>query len=359
MPFVFSQGPVLLLIVYLFLPAGCQPPTSEEGPVENFTFTPESPPAYASEGLRLATLNTEFMFDGRGGEGGTTFAHKGDPDAARRHRAEIGEVIRMLDADLVALQEVENREVMERLVEESLGGMGYSVYFVQGKDTFTGQDVGLLARVPIDTVGRIDRRVRVGSSEDTYGVSKNLFARFQLDGRPTTLVTLHFLANPTSSGRRARREAQAAVIDRFVEQELQAGRAVAIAGDVNDFDAQIPDLAASRPITDVLARLKSAGEGPADDLRSVMARVPQRERFTSHYDKDDDKEVDTGELSALDHILLSPWLYERVREVTYVQAHDPTKVTDHFPIVVTLGLEASGAGTMATPGTVTGPAMSF
>jgi hypothetical protein len=36
--------------------------------------------------------------------------------------------------------------------------------------------------------------------------------------------------------------------------------------------------------------------------------------------------------------LLSPRLYRHVREVVYVQAHDPTVYPDHFPIVVNLSL---------------------
>jgi endonuclease/exonuclease/phosphatase family metal-dependent hydrolase len=45
------------------------------------------------------------------------------------------------------------------------------------------------------------------------------------------------------------------------------------------------------------------------------------------------------ELTAIDHILLSPRLHERTRAVTYTQFYDPTTHTDHFPIVVTLASE--------------------
>ncbi len=42
-------------------------------------------------------------------------------------------------------------------------------------------------------------------------------------------------------------------------------------------------------------------------------------------------------MSAIDHILLSPGLDRRLREVRYVHAHDPTLGPDHFPVVVTIG----------------------
>ena len=325
-----------LLTLVLAAGMGCLNTAGE--PDDNLRFEPEPPPSYATEGTRLATLNTHFLFDGRGGEGGASFPHKGDPDLARAHRDSIGRLIRMLDADVVMLQEVENRAVLESLVRESLGNLGYEVYFVKGRDTFTGQDVGLLSRVPVDTVGRTDARIQVGHSNKTYGVSKNLFARLTLGGKPTTLIGLHFLAFPEDTNRKARREAQAAVIARFAAREADAGRAVAVLGDFNDFDNRLLDRAGNRPITDVLQRVKEAGDGPADDLHSVMTKVPQRERFTAHYDADDNNQVDAGELSAIDHMLLSSALFRRLQEVTYVQAHDPLTPTDHFPIVATLAL---------------------
>lgn len=303
-----------------------------------FPFQPEAPPRYETDGVRLATLNAEFLFDGEGNEGQARFDWKGDPEAARAHRDAVGAVIRMLNADLLVLQEVENAEVLEMMRSESLEGMGYTAHFVPGADTFTGQDVALLARVPVEAVGRTDERAPVGTSGDDYGVSKNMYARLNLAGTPTTLVGVHFLARPDDPGRTPRREAQAEVIRRLVAQEVEAGRAVAVLGDFNDFDGRTPDVAGNAPITDVLEIVKRAGDGTEDDLMSVMPEVPPHERFTSHYDRNRNGIVDDrNELSAIDHVLLSPALYAEVAEVTYVQAHDPAAATDHFPIVVTFG----------------------
>src|SRR5690606_10899940 len=119
-----------------------------------------------------------------------------DPAAARAHRDQVGAVIRMLDADVVVLQEVEDEATVQLLVEESLDGFGYEVAFVQGTDTFTGQDVAVLSRVPVEEAGRSDARANVGGSGDTYGVSKNLFVRLTAGEVPLTVVGLHFLARP-------------------------------------------------------------------------------------------------------------------------------------------------------------------
>ena len=316
------------------------------------TQTP-SPPATApgdslaaapSGHLRLATLNAEFLFDGGGNEGQTSFARSGNPQAARAHLKRVGRLLRRLDADAVMLQEVENEEVLRRLVRGPLKGMGYRAYFVQGTDHFTGQDVGLLARVFVTATGRTDERARVGRSSDDYGVSKNLYARLRWQGRPITLIGVHFLARPDDRSREDKREAQAEVIRRLVASEQQAGRTPVVLGDFNDFDAAAPDAAASHPITDVLQTVKRAGPGPADDLRSVMPRVPQAQRYTAFYDRDRDDAVDrASELSALDHVLVAPALYEHLRGVRYVHDHDPVQGPDHFPIVATFGPSAAAS----------------
>lgn len=336
MRFASFLRPALLALLLLSGSACSSSVVTPSETEEPFSFRPEPPPTYRHAGVRLATLNAEFLFDGEGDEGQATFPHKGDPAKARAHRDRVGALIAMLDADVVMLQEVENERVLELLLAESLAGRGYRAYFVEGNDTFTGQDVALLARVPVEAVGRTDERAPVGGGSDTYGVSKNLWVHLALGGQPTTLIGLHFLARPDEANRRPQREAQAEVVRRLVAQELGAGRAVAVLGDFNDYDEATRDLAGSTPISRVLATIKAAGPGASDDLHNVLADVPPAERFTSFWDKNMNNRVEAGELTAIDHVLLSPALRARLLEVTYVQAHDPTQSPDHFPVVVTL-----------------------
>jgi endonuclease/exonuclease/phosphatase family metal-dependent hydrolase len=332
---------LVLVAVTAVLVSGCLRRASEP----NGTSVSGTVPGYSqggtpspTEGIRIATFNTEFMFDGLDGEGQASFPWKGDPALARAHRDSLGRVLRAVDADVVMLQEVENLETLQLLAAESLQSMGYTAHLVDGRDNFTGQDVGLLSRLPVAEVGRTDERARVGTTRQDYGVSKNFWARLDLGGVPTTLIGVHFLARPDDLDRKPRREAQAEVIRRLVEQELAAGRAVAVLGDFNDFDALVPDRAGSVPITDVLATIKEAGPGPDDDLRNVAAEVAQRDRYTAYWDRNRNDEIEADEFSSLDHILLSPRLYEALRAVDFVHAHDPRLVSDHFPVVVTLDL---------------------
>ncbi len=329
----------LLVAAALFF-GGCArtapAPMPSEAPAA-FVFHPEPPPEYRHEGIRIATLNTEFLFDGLGDEGEATFPHKGDPEKARLHREHIARIIRLIQADVVMLEEVENDTVLYLMIEESLDDLGYQVYFVPGNDRFTGQDVALLSRLPIDEVGRTDERAPVEGERRKQGVSKNLYARLTLGGVPTTLIGLHFYARPHDPTRKERREAQAEVIRRLAVREIEAGRAVVVLGDFNDYDDATLDFSGNRPITDVLHRIKAAGPDDDDDLHNVLSDVPQDHRFTNFWDRDHDGVIDRDELSAIDHILLSPALSRRIVEVHYVHAHDPFTYTDHFPVVVTVG----------------------
>ena len=311
-------------------------PASVAEPQPAGAFAVEAPPVWTVPGVRVASFNGEFLFDGVGDEGQADFPWKGDPEKSRAHRDAVGRTVRMLDADVVVMPETENLEALEMLAEESLADMRYTPYLVRGQDSFTGQNIGLLSRVPVDTTGRTDVRVPVGITDATYGVSKNMFARMTLAGVPVTLVAVHFLAQPDNPERAPRREAQAETIRQLVAREVALGRQVIALGDFNDFDDATPDRRGSVPITTVLATVKRAGDGPDDDLVNVLGDVPQAARFTSLYDRNRDGQVGPDDLSAIDHVLLSPALYARVRDVRYVHAHDPFTVSDHFPVVVTL-----------------------
>ena len=340
--------PFLLILVLVFLHSGCGPRVHDyttatdtsgiigsQGPVaDSTTLGPLtlSAPTFTAEGIRVATLNAEFMFDGLEPDGEATFAWKDDSLAAANHRRGIGDIVAMLDVDIIMFQEIENEFVLQMMIDESLSDTGYEAYFVQGFDSFTRQNVGLISRIPVEECGRIDERERVEGTRQEYGVSKNMWARLEIEGIPTTIIGLHFLAQPDNVERAPRREAQARVIYNFAQAEADAGRELIILGDFNDFDGEVPDRKGSRPITNVLSTIKSAGDG----MINVMGEVHQQDRFTTHWDRNNDGRVTNDELSAIDHLLISTGLYLHLVDVQFVHAHNPMYGPDHFPIVVTL-----------------------
>lgn len=308
---------------------GSRGPVTRDTTIGSLVLQPISP---STGGIRIATFNVEFLFDGIEPEGAADFPWKGDTVAAANHRRGVAAIIRQLNADVLVLQEVEHAEVLQSMVNESLADLGYEVYYVPGRDTFTRQDIGILSRLPIDEIGRTDERAPVAGGRETYGVSKNMWARLQIGEIPTTIIGLHLLARPSDTRRTAQREAQAQVIAQLIRREIDEGREVIVIGDFNDFDPTIPDRAGSVPIARTLAILKSAGTG----LKNVMKTVPPEQRFTALWDRNRDDQIDDGELTAIDHVLLSPGLALLHSGTEFVHGHDPRHGPDHFPIVITI-----------------------
>ncbi len=303
--------------------------------------------------LVIMSFNAEFMWDGvEPEEGQVKFERKGDRAAAQAHMREIAAIIRRANPDLVNLVEVENLDALETLRQEFLADMGYRAYLIEGGDTFTGQDVGLLTRIdPVEPLAREDREGCSG--EVGKSVSKNYQAKFQLGELRLALVGLHLLAVPLDEQRKDQRQAQADAIHQTTLDLAAAGYDIVVLGDFNDFDGKILDHDDNTPVSNVLAKIASMSDSASDDLINAASHVPKAERFTSFYDRNKNGQVDgPQELSSIDHILLSPALDRLVASVRLDQQHDLAVVSDHFPVIVTLDLPKSAIGTASQGGLV-------
>ena len=130
--------------------------------------------------------------------------------------AAIAEVIARANPDIVNLVEIENEAALTTLNDKFLPGRGYRPYFVQGGDTFTGQDVGLLTRIDPDG-DQIHFDDREGQSGNvSKSVSKNYNAVITVGDTKILVVGLHFLAQPNRPDRRLQREAQVDAIRSIV-----------------------------------------------------------------------------------------------------------------------------------------------
>jgi len=292
--------------------------------------------------LTIMAFNAEFLWDGvEPEEGSATFPWRGSPDEALEHMEAIAQVIMAHDPDIISLAEVENLEALDLLNTTFLAGRGYQAYLVDGTDSNTGQDVALLTRVDPEFFNRDQAREPIG--DQTYGVSKNYYAKFTLGEMKFALVGLHFLAQPLNEDRQAQREAQARVIRNRAVTLTQEGYPPIVLGDFNDYDGELLDHGSHRPITTVLRTIRDMSPADqADNLLNVASRIPQAQRYTSWWDQNQNGAVDgRAELTSIDHILVSAVLGSRIQSVAFDTDHDPRRVSDHFPIVVTLKTPAS------------------
>ena len=114
-------------------------------PIERVVGTIDS-----DQEFTIITLNACWLFDGVGEEDFYTAPQCAGE--AEEHLIDVADYLATIDADFIAIEEIESADMLHRL-NEKLGGQ-YHEIFVQGTDDHTGQDVAGLSRFPVSTMGR-------------------------------------------------------------------------------------------------------------------------------------------------------------------------------------------------------------
>lgn len=113
---------------------------------------PEPPSRTPCETLVVATWNVRRLFDSRcdSGDCGPTRAEdRLPPDEVEASVRRVASAVRALDADVVVLEEIENRALLDRIVEAHGGTLSAAI----GESPAPGSiDVAVIARVPIRRV---------------------------------------------------------------------------------------------------------------------------------------------------------------------------------------------------------------
>jgi len=191
--------------------------------------------------IRLGTYNVENLFDGKDDPYVADESRRGVPYAKGQESLNaLCATIRHIDADVLGLQEVENRGFLRQLVSEKLPDCRYgSVVLVEGNDngpTGRGIDVALLSRFPL---GRVTSFQYV-EFKDSFGIPRR-FARDALRAevfvRPDyKLITyvLHLKSRYGGEPAQLWRNAEARTVRDIVQADLRAGERVVVLGDFND-----------------------------------------------------------------------------------------------------------------------------
>ncbi len=284
-------------------------------------------PALAPAGpdeISIATFNVENLFD-------IFNPHPSSPERPdlQGYTLRLEKLAATIEAmgapTVLGLQEVENIAILEDLVAlPELAGYGYEPVLIEGFDS-RGIDVGYLVRGDRATV----------ESAAQYDAPEGLTSRPPLmitvtvhldDGDQTVIViNNHFLSMsggelPTEPLRVAQAEWNAGLVAEIQARDPEA--LVAVLGDLNSFYDSPP-----------IDALRQAG------LRHVYEAVAPEMPYTYIYQ---------GESETLDHILVTPALYERLKrvEVLHTNSDYPPAVpgdasaehlSDHDPLVVVFG----------------------
>jgi endonuclease/exonuclease/phosphatase family metal-dependent hydrolase len=313
--------------------------------------------------FRVATFNVENLF------ARFRFEDDVDPEDAVRDGWDVnetmftildadskrltGESIRAARPDVIALQEVENLDVLKRFRSTYLGGPRAFPYAlsIDGNDPRL-IDVGVLSKHPI---------VHVRSHQERRSGSSYLFSRDCLEvdvsvgGRPLTLFVNHLKSmldqrDPANGRRntRARRMLQAREVRKIVTERFGADAGAhpfVVLGDLNDY--LDTDEQGSTGIAE-LVRWRQ--------VENVVGRLPRDDRWTHYFPGDREGGLLEG-YKQLDYMLVSRSLAARTRAVPeIVRMGLPTgakrykgprfegvgrvfpKASDHCPVVFELEL---------------------
>lgn len=278
----------------------------------------------AAEALTIATYNVEnYTLADRVIEAGYRTAYP----KPEREKAALRRVIRDLDADVLALQEVGGEEFLREL-QRDLASEG--VIYPHATVLLAADEerrLAVLSRRPFSQVQRhVDLTLTYFGEQ--VPVSRGLLeVRVPASGGEVTLFVVHLKSRYTdrdddpASARRRAGEAVAVrdrVRERFPDEEAATARFL-ILGDFNDH----PRSRAVAALTRIGETRTLAGLLPAADSRGHA--------WTHHFKRDDT-------YSRVDHVLVSPALASAVTGGG-ARIHDGEAVveaSDHRPIVVRL-----------------------
>ncbi len=188
--------------------------------------------------LTVMVLNAEWFWDSdKPHEGQVAKSFADFPPSSKQVELEAYAIalhIAHQDADIVALVEVENKQVVE-LVRGWLGSEWHTVW-KKGADTYTGQDVAILTRLDVDS-DSISNLRDIGKGTSIDGTvharpSKALSVLLADDRRTYLVVALHLISKRGDND--SRREAQADAIRTYVTSAARKADAVILLGDLND-----------------------------------------------------------------------------------------------------------------------------
>ena len=252
--------------------------------------------------FRVVTWNVRNFFDSAD-----------DPERMDERRsasevgAKIGElanVLNQIDADFVALQEVETEPILERLAQAS----GYAAWGLEDGFDGRGLDVAFMSKVePSRVVSHLGEAF--GEEPNRFFFTRDALEVFVEPGGFEVGIMILHLRSMLNDGDQ-RRLAEAAQARNLVERRLAIGpQRLLVVGDFNDF-----------PGSDTLNALL---DGPT--LRDLTREVPLNERYSYIFD---------GMRQQLDYQLGTAAADDARVNAAFIRNDASNMASDHDPVVV-------------------------
>ena len=232
--------------------------------------------------VSIATWNVEWFYDSYTGNNRSDLSKEQSSPSRDEWDWKLGQVARVIakaNPTILALQEVENREVARQLTKllADQYKLKYRIAYIQGWDNFTEQDVAVIYQG-----GLVEYSCREQSSEqfrsrNFYNLNKHLFAKFEWgkgnDKESLLLLNVHLRAMPEKHDLRQK---QCKLIREWINESVADGENVVVLGDFNT--EQLSDSIAPNSDLAILSGWKT--QTKSDDLFDLHPFVPKASRAT-------------------------------------------------------------------------------
>lgn len=241
--------------------------------------------------IRIATWNVEWFYDDDKSDNQADLAKQNSAPTKEEWEWKLNEVARViseLQPTILALQEVENRDVIFRLTKvlEEKYQLKYRYAFIDGFDFGTEQDVAIMFQSGLVEFSRREQSQEMFASKDYYNLGKHLIGRFEWgsgeEKESLLLLTAHFRATPEQEEIRKR---QGRLVREWIKPALQRGENVIVLGDFNS------EHKAAAPVPDSDLGIMGGWDtaDPSDDLVDLHTRLPEELRSTHLLNKEYDR----------------------------------------------------------------------
>jgi endonuclease/exonuclease/phosphatase family metal-dependent hydrolase len=272
-----------------------------------------SDPADAPEGpvpFRVLTWNVENLFDDV--DDPDKIDDVPSPAQVSAKLEELAVVLRLVNADFVALQEVENQAILDALADE-VPELGYESRGLIDSFDGRGIDVAFMTRVPLASSPMVTshqgERFPLPDGSDEIFFTRDALEVFVEVNQVTLGVVILHLRSMRDGGAEIR-EAEATYTHRIVEQRVESGlEHMLVVGDLNDdpgsgtYDALVGD----------------------DRLQDLTLSVPSDDRWTFVFDRT---------RRQFDYQLASAGMAEFFNEGTILHGDEVDDASDHQPVAM-------------------------
>ncbi len=228
--------------------------------------------------LVVMTWNVEWMFDHDQSDNKSDLSKQQSAPSAEYWKwkvAAVAKAIAASDATIVALQEIEGSQTLTDIANElrEKHRQVFRTAFIQGSDSFTEQDVGILQRSGLNNFRRYEQSKTMFDSKQYYNLSKHLVAEFRWSDvpAPLTIINMHLRATAESETERSK---QGRLARWWLQPQLDAGQDVIFLGDINS----------EHPVGELAGEMKYFIDGgePAKPPRCIdlLGSAPENARQT-------------------------------------------------------------------------------